>query len=109
MNLLRARRSAAFTPSLMLLSWAAVNVFDALLTYTHLGWGGTEANPILHTLQSEVGSTGMLVLKVTFALMVGLALTRTGKQRYLSIAAACMSLVVIWNAALVPAVMAAGH
>ena len=104
----KARRSPAFTPSLLLLTWAAVNVFDALLTFNHLGWGGMEANPILAALQAHLGASGMLAAKVTGALMIGLALVRTGKQRYLSLAAAGMALVVIYNAALVPAVLAAG-
>ena len=103
---IQAHRSPAFTPSLLLLAWAAVNVFDALLTFNHLGWGGVEANPLLAGLQSALGAEAMLWAKVTGALAVGLALARAGKHRQLLLAAAAMSVVVIYNAALVPAVLA---
>jgi hypothetical protein len=100
-------QTSSFSPSLVLLAWAAVNVFDALLTFSHLGWGGTEANPLLAGLQSSLGTQAMLCAKVTGALVVGLLLARAGKHRHLLLAAAAMSVVVIYNAALVPAVLAA--
>lgn len=103
----RMHPSAVFTPSFVLLAWAAVNVLDALLTFHHFGWGGVEANPILAGLQSVLGPEAMLAAKVTGALVVGLVLVRAGRHRFLTLAAAGMSLVVLYNAALVPAVLAA--
>ncbi|MDA1035598.1 MAG: DUF5658 family protein [Chloroflexi bacterium] len=100
-------RNSAFTPSLLLLTWAALNVMDALLTFHHLTWGGFEGNPLLASLQTELGSVPMLAAKVTSALVIGLLLTRTHKHGQLSLAGAGMAIVVLYNAALVPFVLAA--
>ena len=98
-------RNSAFTPSLLLLTWAALNVMDALLTFNHLSWGGSEGNPLLANLQ--LGSVPMLAAKITGALVVGLLLTRTHKHRQLTLAGVGMALVVLYNSALVPMVLGA--
>ena len=103
----QTNRSTAFTPSMLLLTWAAINVMDALLTFHHLTWGGFEGNPLLANLQAELGSVPMLAAKITGALVIGLFLTRTGQHRQLSLAGAGMAIVVLYNAALVPFVLAA--
>ena len=103
----QTNRNSAFTPSLILLTWAAINVIDALLTFHHLSWGGLEINPLLGSVQAELGSVGMLAAKITGALAIGLVLVRTRKHRALSVAGACMAIVVLYNAALVPIVLAA--
>lgn len=100
-------RAAAFTPGLILLTWAALNVMDALLTFHHLSWGGFEGNPLLANAQAELGSVPMLAAKITGALVIGLFLTRLRKHRQLTLAGAGMALVVLYNAALVPIALAA--
>ena len=98
-------RTKRFSPSLLLLTWAAINVMDVLLTYNHLRWGGLEANPLLATIGTALGPISMLAAKMTAALAIGLFLIRIGKTRQLAGAGAVMSLVVMYNAALVPVVL----
>ena len=97
------RRSATIvTPSLLLLMWAAINVMDASLTFLHLGWGGSEGNPLLLIIQTNLGPVAMFAAKMTGALAIGLFLARSGMTRHLSGASAGMSIVVLYNSALVP-------
>ena len=103
----QADRNDSFTPSLLLLAWAAINVMDVLLTFHHLSWGGFEGNPMLASLQAELGAVPMLAAKMTGALIIGLLLYRTRKHRQLTLAAAGMAIVVLYNAALVPIALAA--
>ena len=103
----KAATATVFTPSLLLLMWAAINLMDVLLTFRHMSWGGLEANPWLALVQSALGPVPMLAAKMTGALILGLLLTQLGRSRQLTVASAGMSLVVIYNAILVPMVLLA--
>ena len=96
-----------FTPTLLLLMWAAINVMDVLLTYQHLSWGGAEGNPLLAGVQANLGVVSMLAAKMTGALIFGIVFYRLGKGRYLARSGAGMSVVVLYNAAIIPLVLSA--
>ena len=103
----RIRQDSAFTPTVLLLMWAAINLMDVLLTYHHLSWGGAEGNPMLAGIQANLGVISMLAAKMTAALVFGIVIFRMGKYRYLLRSGAGMSLVVLYNAALIPVVLGA--
>lgn len=96
-------RSAAAEPArfpMPLAVWMGINGLDALLTFYMLGIGGTEGNPMLALLMAQGGGDLMLGVKLGLALVAGLTIRSMGRLALLTAASRLMSLVVVYNAAL---------
>ena len=84
----------------MLVAWMGLHVLDALLTAHLMGMGGVEGNPLLRTVQGQVGAELILVAKVMGAGGVGLLIWRSGRTRLMPLANSLMALVVLYNSTL---------
>ncbi len=96
-------RSAVAGPARLpmpLAVWMGINGLDALLTFYMLGIGGTEGNPMLAFLMAQGGGEFMLAVKLGLALVAGLTICSMGRPALLGVASRLMSLVVVYNAAL---------
>ena len=80
--------------------WMGVNALDMLLTFYLLGIGGIEGNPMLASALAFGGAGSMLAVKLGLALAAGLVISRMGRLALLGVASRLMSLVVVYNAAL---------
>ena len=107
----QARPKVVETPQLSgaLSRWMGVNALDALLTFYLLGIGGTEGNPMLAFAFAAGGVGSLLAVKLTLALTAGLVISRMGRPAMLVAASRLMSLVVVYNAALLAYWVWQGH
>ena len=80
--------------------WMGVNALDVLLTFYLLGIGGAEGNPMLAFALAAGGVGSLLAVKLGLALAAGLVISRMGRPALLGVASMLMSLVVVYNAAL---------
>ena len=65
-------------------AWIGLNAADALLTWLAFSMGAVEANTILSVFASSLGSEGMLLVKILFAVAVGGILWNRRKARVLN-------------------------
>lgn len=78
----------------------SLNVLDVVMTRRIIGLGGAEANPLLRPIIDD--PVAPLMIKVMLALLIGVLLLRSPRDRHLAdraTAAACMiyTVVVGWN------------
>ena len=93
----RVEAAKAVWTSGVFATWMGLNLLDAVLSFHLLGIGGTEGNPLLAAIQSQVGGNLMLLTKLLLAAAAGLAVGMLGRTALLGVANRLMAVVVLYN------------
>ncbi|MEX2598395.1 MAG: DUF5658 family protein [Dehalococcoidia bacterium] len=83
---------------MVLSAWILLNLLDALLTWTGISLGASEASPHLNAVAHTLGLEGMLLIKLAAAVAVGCVLWWRHAFRIFRGVNALMALVVLNNA-----------